>query len=248
MFNRSFFQNLPPVTKNLLIINVLVWVFMAFAPATTANRIVDILGLHYVSSEGFGVWQIFTYMFVHGGFVHLFFNMWALLMFGYVIERMLGSQRFLYFYLTCGIGAGVVQEIVYYFSIEHYAAMLDTKIYVDVVNNGWDALQHGFNYINSTAGMLNVLINSATIGASGAVFGILLAVGMLFPNEPMYIMFIPYPIKSKWVVLGYGILELTLGVAGPADGIAHFAHLGGMIFGFFLLRYWISEARKKRRF
>jgi len=248
MFNRSFFANLPPVTKNLLIINVLVWAFMAIVPAPTANRVVDIFGLHYVSSPGFGVWQIFTYMFIHGGFVHLFFNMWALLMFGYAIERTLGSQRFLYFYLTCGIGAGVVQEIGYYFSVEHYASMLNPVLYSEVINNGWDALQLGLNYTNPTAGALNLLVNGATVGASGAVFGILLAVGMLYPNEPMYIMFIPYPIKSKWVVLGYGILELFLGVVGPADGIAHYAHLGGMIFGFILLRYWISQARKKGRF
>lgn len=248
MFNKSFFANLPPVTKNLLIINIIVWAFMAIAPETSAEKLVDLGGLHYVTSRGFGIWQIFTYMFIHGGFVHLFFNMWALLMFGYAIERSLGSGRFLFFYLTCGIGAGIIQEVVYIFSIDHYAGMLDMQAYTMVREYGWDALQQGKNFVDPTMATLNLLINSATVGASGAIFGILLAVGMLFPNNEMYIMFIPYPIKAKWVVLGYGVIELLLGIAGPADGIAHFAHLGGMLFGFILLKYWINEARKKRGF
>lgn len=245
MFNRSFFASLPPVTKNLLILNVIIWAFMAIMPASTAQRVVDLGGLHYVSSQGFGIWQIFTYMFIHSGFVHLFFNMWALLMFGFAIERTLGSGRFLFFYLTCGIGAGIVQEFVYYFTISHYTTMVNPQLYAIVREQGWEILQHNQNFIDPAAGTLNLLINGCTVGASGAIFGILLAFGMLYPNERMYIMFIPYPVKAKWVVLGYGVLELLLGVTGTADGVAHFAHLGGMIFGYILLRYWIAEAHKK---
>lgn len=238
MFNKSFFSNLPPVTKNVLIINVIIWAFMAITPASTSDKLTDIGGLHYVTSQGFGFWQLFTYMFIHANFMHLFFNMWALLMFGYAIEQRLGSKRFLFYYMSCGVGAAIVQIIVFAIAINNLASKLPAEAYSEVINNGWAVLQHGQNYVNPVMGNLNLLINTATVGASGAVFGILLAVGMYFPNNTMYLMFVPYPIKAKWLVLGYGILELAMGIGAPADGIAHFAHLGGMLFGFIMIWYW----------
>lgn len=242
MFNRSFFANLPPVTKNLFILNLIVWAFIALTPASTGEKVIELGGLHYISSPGFGLWQLFTYMFIHKELWHLFFNMWALLMFGYAVEQRLGSKQFLIYYIVCGIGAAIVQLGVFAIMINHLASHISTPDYNAIISSGWEILQNGYNFSNAQLGELNILLNSATIGASGAVFGILLAFGMYFPNTQMYIMFIPYAIKAKWVVVGYGILELILGFASQHDGIAHFAHLGGMFFGFILLWYW----RKKQ--
>lgn len=248
MFSASFFRSLPPVTKNLLIINVIVWAFLNITPGTTTLKVLELGGLHYVTSPGFGIWQLFTYMFIHESFMHLFFNMWALLMFGFLIERALGSKRFLFYYLSCGIGAAIVQLIVFAISINSLASHISPVDYNQVVEQGWNVIREGYNFTNPVYGQLNQLINGTTIGASGAVFGILLAIAMLFPNIPMSIMFIPYPVKAKWMVLGYGILELSLGIAGPSDGIAHFAHLGGMLFGFVMLWYWKHQYRKNGRY
>lgn len=248
MFNRSFFSNLPPVTKNLLIINIIVWAFTAVAPATTTHRVMELGGLHYLTSPGFGIWQMFTYMFIHANFMHLFFNMWALLMFGYAIEQALGSKRFLFYYLSCGIGAAIIQMGVFAILIHKAAIGISPAEYSIVVEKGWELSKQGLTFADPTLMNLNGLINGTTVGASGAVFGVLLAFGMLFPNLEMYIMFVPYPLKAKWVVLGYGVLEIFLGVAAPSDGVAHFAHLGGMLFGFVMLWYWRQQYRRNGRF
>ena len=244
MFNRSFFSNLPPVTKNILIINIIIWVFLAVTPQSTQLRMLNLGGLHYITSQGFGIWQVFTYMFIQKDFWHLFFNMWALLMFGNLIEQRLGSKRFLVYYISCGVGAAIIQIIVYAIMINHYAQMISPQEYSLVVANGWELMSEGYNYSMPVLGQLNGLINGCTIGASGAVFGILLAMGMLFPNVTLYLMFVPYPIKAKWVVLGYGLIELLLGFSATGDGIAHFAHLGGMLFGFIMIWYWKKQALK----
>lgn len=248
MFNRSFFSNLPPVTKNLLIINIIIWVFMAITPGSTSDKVMQLGGLHYLTSPGFGVWQFFTYMFIHANFMHLFFNMWALLMFGYAIENALGSKRYLFYYLSCGIGAAIIQMGVFALMIQHVSAGITPLEYSYVIEHGWDIMKEGYNFTAPNLGELNGLVNGTTVGASGAIFGILLAFGMLFPNTTMFLMFIPYPIKAKWVVLGYGIIEIFLGVAAPSDGVAHFAHLGGMLFGFIMLWYWKRQYKKNGRF
>ena len=236
MFKRSFFSNLPSVTKNLLILNVIIWVFIAIAPATTGQKLINLGALHYVTSPGFGIWQLITYMFIHENFMHLFFNMWALLMFGMLIEQALGSKRFLLYYLSCGVGAAIVQLIVNGLMIQHYSAMISPAEFAVLGEHSSPVL-----------GSLNSLINGATIGASGAVYGILLAMGMMFPNMTMYLMFVPYPIKAKWLVIGFGLIEILLGFSSPGDGIAHFAHLGGMLFGFIMIWYWKKQARKNGR-
>lgn len=240
----NLFRNLPPVTKNLLIINVLIFAVMALVPGIGA--ILDRWGaLYYIEWPLFRAWQPVSYMFLHGGFTHLFFNMFALLMFGGIIEWTLGSKRFLLFYLSCGIGAAIIQEGVYAAMVSHYytilgdesASYLMTHAYRAIAENHMD--MRLFNILSEPAAQ-NLLALSATptVGASGAIYGILLAFGMLYPNRELYIMFVPVPIKAKYMVIGYGVLELLLGVSGSADGVAHFAHLGGMIFGFLLLLYW----------
>lgn len=232
------FRNIPPVTKNLLIINVLVWLAMIVLPKHLGMTMDSIGGLHYFSSPDFYPWQVFTYMFMHAtpGISHLFFNMFALLMFGATLERVFGPMKFLFFYLTVGIGAALVQEGVYAIWIHHVASQAGLSDYVGMIIREGRAPMDASQV--AAAQQIWMLGNVPTIGASGAVYGILLAFGMIFPNLPLYLFFIPIPIKAKWMVLGYGILELTLGVTGLQSGVAHFAHLGGMLVALVLVIYW----------
>jgi len=239
----NIFRQMPPVTKNLLIINVLVWLLMCVLPYASQNSIINFGALHYISSPGFGAWQLITYMFLHGGFTHLFFNMFALMMFGGIIEWTLGSRRYLFYYISCGLGAALMQLAVYAIMLVKYQAIFNPEDYNFIITKGWELINNNQIFTDPSAAALATLVNSPTIGASGAIFGILLAFGMLYPNREMYIMFIPVPIKAKWMVLGYGLIELFLGATGVNDGVAHFAHLGGMIIGFVMLYYW-NEARR----
>lgn len=216
---------LPVVVKNLLIINTL-----AFLASFTLERfnidLNDMLGLHFFKASGFRPYQLLTYMFMHANFAHIFFNMFALWMFGNVLENIWGPKRFLIFYLVCGVGAGLTQELVQYIQYTTQLAQYDQ------VNLGGN--------IVSMDSYLNLM---TTVGASGAVYGILLAFGMMFPNSLIYIYF-AIPIKAKWFVILYAVIELVsgLGVTG-SDNVAHFAHLGGMLFGLILILLW----RKKQR-
>ena len=197
----------------------------------------NILGLHFWQASDFKIYQFFTYMFMHDssgfstGIAHIFFNMFSLWMFGMLLERVMGAKRYLFFYISCGLGAALVQEVVWQFSWESVLASINNTT-TSVIN---EAIRSG----KITGSFLNEFYNNLiTVGASGAVFGILLAFGMLFPNMPLYIMFIPIPVKAKWAVLGYGLLELFFGVTGSMDHVAHFAHLGGMLFAFIIIMYW----------
>ena len=228
---------MPPVVKNLLIINVLIWLVMAISP--DADRaFTKYLALYYFSSPGFLPFQLFTYMFLHGGFTHLFFNMFALVMFGGTIERAMGSARFLFYYISVGIGAALIQMGVYAIYIHHLESFFDAATCNEIITRGWDLIQQNYNYSDPDAGALNSFVNRPMVGASGAIYGVLLAFGFLFPNVPIYLFFIPIPIKAKWLIIGYFVLELFSGLGGLADNVAHFAHIGGMIFGFLLLLYW----------
>lgn len=231
-----FGASIPPVTKNLLIINCLLW----FATITFAQAgIVDLeqyLGLHFWRSHSFNAAQLFTYMFMHdsGGFTHLFFNMFSLWMFGVTLERVLGSQKYLFYFLTCGLGAAFIQELTWEFTWEN-------EFVVAIANQNGLTFDQVRNIM--VTGELNDIMQQfysmlVTVGASGAVFGILLAFGVLFPNLPMYIIPFPFPIKAKWMVIGYGLVELFFGMVGVMNGVAHFAHLGGMLFGLILILYW----------
>lgn len=215
-------SHFPPVTKNLVIINALAWVSM-FVLSRLGWDLTYLLGLHYFPTESFKLWQPFTYMFMHdaSGFSHIFFNMFALVMFGPSLERIWGGKKFLFFYLFTGIGAGIVQQIVWYLTLTGYS---EYSIFL-------------------ASGYLDQFI---TVGASGAIFGILLAFGMTFPNVPMYIMFIPIPIKAKYMMIGYGLIELFAGIhSGAGDNVAHFAHLGGMLFGLILILIWRRKHGKE---
>lgn len=231
----SFFEKIPPVTKNLVIINVMVWLAMLLTPYTFDQTLTRICALHYFASPDFKFWQLITYMFMHGGFTHLFFNMFGVLMFGATIERVFGPARYLLFYLTVGVGAALVQEGVYAIWIAQLASGLPDGVTVSMIAHNTLPVS-----VSPTADMYQMygLINVPTVGASGALFGILLAFAMFFPNMPLYFFFIPVPIKAKWMVLGYGLLELFLGVTGLQSGVAHFAHLGGMLVGLALILYW----------
>ncbi len=205
----------------------------------SADHVLDkYLALYYFSSPAFHPFQLFTYMFLHGGFMHLFFNMFALLMFGRTIELTMGSSRFLFYYITCGICAALVQMGVFALYIDNLKGLLPPDVTAQVIEQGWDLLQRGYNYADPDCAALNAFINTPMVGASGAIYGVLLAFGFLLPNKPVYLLLVPVPIKSKWIIIGYFVLELVYGVSGSADGVAHFAHLGGMIFGFLLLLYW----------
>lgn len=237
IYEKIVFKNLPPVTKNLLIINLIIFAAMFLVPQIDAN-ISRYCALRYVESPGFGFWQLLTYMFVHGNFTHLFFNMFALVMFGGIIEWTLGSKRFLVYYISCGIGAALLQFGVYALMLAKYHSIYSAAEYSSIINMGWNALLEGKVFVDASYAELSALVNTPTVGASGAIYGVLLAFGMLYPNRELYLMFIPVPVKAKWMVLGYAALELLLGVSGAGDHVAHFCHLGGMLFGFGLLLYW----------
>ncbi len=219
-FRPSGFSVLPTVVKNLLIINVLFFLATIACDMVLRIDLADYLGLHYIGASDFQPYQLVTYMFMHGNFAHLFFNMFALWMFGNTLENIWGANRFLLFYFVCGIGAGLVQELVQYIQ------------YVTTLQ-GYENVRIAANQIIPMSQYLNML---TTVGASGAVFGILLAFGMMFPNSTLYIYF-AIPIKAKWFVIIYGVIELFSGFTS-VDNVAHFAHLGGMLFGLILILYW----------
>lgn len=234
MNNNSIMSQMPPVTKNLILVNILIWAAMAIFPNEIGEKLNQYCGLHYILSDNFIGTQLITYQFIHGGFTHLFFNMFTLFMFGMVIENVFGAKRFILYYLTCGVGAGIIQEIAYYIDIQMLLQENVDRI-MPLANMSADAIRTHLIHDASYTYLINSLL---TVGASGAVYGILLAFGMFFPNRQMFIMFIPYPVKAKWVIIGYAVLELSLGLGNAQTGIAHFAHLGGMIFGFLLILYW----------
>lgn len=240
------FANMPPVTKNLLIINVLIWGAMALIPALDV-KLTKWCALHFFTSPGFNAAQLVTYMFLHAGMAHLFFNMFALVMFGGVIERTMGPKRFLTYYLSCGIFAALVQMAVYAIVLTKYTHMFPADQLHEAIVAMWDYMNGKadrvsysvLQIINSPEFLtINSLVNGPMVGASGAIYGIILAFGMLYPNQPLYLFFIPVPIKAKYLVIGYGVLELCLGLGSMSDNIAHFAHLGGMIAGIILIIYW----------
>lgn len=232
------FSNLPPVIKNLMIINVLFFIATWIAESAFRIHLSDILGLHYPGSPMFKPLQLVTYMFMHGGFTHIFFNMFALWMFGNVLENIWGPKRFLIYYFVTGFGAGLIHLLVTYLRINSIIGELDPQLVSQVYKEGYEVLARGMNYTHEGAAKLNELLNTPTVGASGSVFGVLLAFGMMFPNSLIYLYF-AIPVKAKWLVIGYGAIELYSGVMSQSgDNVAHFAHLGGMLFGFVLIKYW----------
>lgn len=231
--------NMPPVVKNLILANVLFFI-ITLVLKQTGTDLYPILGLHFPLSEKFKLHQFFTYMFMHStpGFGHIFFNMFALFMFGRVLESVWGPKRFLTFYLVTGIGAAVLHMFVTYIEYRAVVAKMSPEDVAYVKEVGVQIWSEGKNFTDSLAGKLNAILNTPTVGASGAVFGILLGFGMLFPNTELMLLFPPIPIKAKYFVIGYGALELFFGISGIQGSVAHFAHLGGMLFGYFMIRHW----------
>lgn len=264
-------MRLTVAVKNLLIINVLCYAALFVVQRSFAFDLNDLLGLHYAQAPAFGPWQLLTFMFMHGSLTHLFCNMFALWMFGPLIEEGLGTKRFLLYYLVCGVGSGLIQQFAVHFDV----APLTTAVDQLLSNLNPDAVQlfmanhvravsnESYALINDFIKSYNELIHTdpgaaldrarqfavayqdayldahVTVGASGAVFGLLLAVGLMYPNMQVMLLFPPIPMKAKWFVLAYGLLELVAGIHGSQlDNVAHWAHLGGMLFGFILLRQW----------
>ena len=229
MYRPGNFSELPEVVKNLLILNGLF--FLATVSLSNLGiDLVKILGLHQFQSTDFRPHQLITHLFMHGNFTHLFFNMFALWMFGKILENVWGSKRFLIYYMITGIGAASIHLL-----ISQYQIISISNQIPEMVNL---AIEGRYNPSIPISKKLTQLIITPTVGASGAVFGLLLAFGMLFPNALLYLYF-AIPIKAKYFVIGYGFIELYAGISNnPADNVAHFAHLGGMIFGFFLIKYW----------
>jgi membrane associated rhomboid family serine protease len=236
------FQALPVVVKNLLIINILFFLGTIALEQAYHFDLDRYLGLHYPSSELFRPHQLVSYMFMHSTFTHILLNMFAVWMIGNILENVWGPKRFLIYYMVTGIGAGLIQLLVSYLQIVSVESQMDPQIIEMVRKEGLAIITEGKNYVDPLAGKLNILINTVTVGASGSLFGLLLAFGMLFPNTYIYFLF-AIPIKAKYFVMGYGAFELFSGISNnPNDNVAHFAHLGGMIFGYLMLLFW-----KKRR-
>ncbi len=239
---RSSGGSIPPATKNLIIINVLIWLVMMIFPGFSNQGIMPHLALHYVGADDFNPVQILTYMFLHStqGFWHILFNMFTLWMFGRVLERVWGSKRFLLFYFVCGIGAALVQEGVWALTWENdyirAIAPINGLTFDHARDLVYRAIANGDG--NVMAGMAAFKSSMVTVGASGAIFGLLLGFAFVFPNMPLYLFFIPIPIKAKYMVIGYGVLEFFLGISSSQSTVAHFAHLGGLLFGLILLLYW----------
>jgi len=262
---RNTFANIPPVVKNLLIINALFLLATYILQQVNGFDLNKIFALYYFKSEYFKPFQFVTHMFMHAGFIHLFFNMYALFLFGQILERLWGSKRFLFYYLVTGFGAAALYTAVNWWELS--GLMSDATLFYDSATpeafdiftsnhseffnmdavasfiDKWSSMPKDTESISTAISLIQesvkTKIDVPVVGASGAVFGILLAFGMLFPNTELYLMFIPVPIKAKYFVIGYGAIELYSGLANnPGDNVAHFAHLGGMLFGFILIKLW----------
>lgn len=211
-------QQMPPATKNLIIINALIFV------ATMLNEdfMISTFGLFYPTSRYFHFWQPLTHMFMHGGIWHIFFNMFSLWMFGSVIEQYIGSRKFLILFIVAGLGGAALHMGVEWIQAQTYMAG---------IAEGSSKAMLAYESLKLTP----------TVGASGAIYGLLITYAMLFPDATLMLLFPPIPMKAKWMVVIFAVVELLTGVSSIASGIAHFAHLGGMLFGWMLVRYWKNK-------
>ncbi|MFW5656219.1 MAG: rhomboid family intramembrane serine protease [Bacteroidota bacterium] len=237
-FGSGGFGSIPLVVKNLLIINIIMLLATWVVRNTFGIDLNRVLGLFFFRSESFMPIQIVTHMFMHGGLTHLFFNMFALWMFGRVLESVWGPKRFFIYYMVTGLGAVFLHTLVNYIGLKSAMNQLTPDQVNLVFERGTEYLQNRQVFTDPAMEKLQLILNTPTVGASGAVFGVLLGFGMLFPNTQLMLLFPPIPIKAKYFVIAYGALELYLGISQPGSNVAHFAHLGGMIFGFILIKYW----------
>lgn len=267
-YRPTSFQVLPPIVKNLLIINGLMFLATIALDSSMGVSLTNLLGLHYFSSELFEPYQFITYMFMHGGFAHLFFNMFAIWMFGSAIENYWGPKRFFIYYIITGIGAALLHYLIVFIEISpilnsinaayetnNFSLIMDFMQQTDVrkITSQSGELVDQYNKVLSTqsvqsatdflASLASYIKNApVVVGASGSLFGLLIAFGMMFPNREIYL-YMAIPIKAKYFVAAYGALELYSGFQNnPGDNVAHFAHLGGMLFGFILIKYWKAKS------
>ena len=210
----NFISQIPTVTKNLLAINILMFI----ATLINGNFMVANFAMFYPASPFFKPWQILTHMFMHGGFWHIFFNMYSLLMFGFILERSLGPKKFLIFYFVTGLGAVAL-------------------------HTGVEWMQARVFIANGAVNAYQALLMTPTLGASGAIYGVLIGFAMLYPQAQLMLIFPPIPVKAKWLVVIFAVIELFSGINGIQDGVAHFAHLGGMLFGWLLIRWWRKHGK-----
>ena len=232
-YRPSGFGHLPVVTKNIVIINVIVFVLTNILETQGIN-LYDYLGLHYHLAPAFKPHHFITYLFMHGSISHLFFNMFAVYMFGQVLEQTWGPKRYLIFYIVTGLGAALTQYVIMHFQITDNLAAINQAI------DSTSSATVRAEYINQKYDYLNA---NVIVGASGSLFGLLGAFGMLFPNQMLYIYFL-FPVKAKWLVIGYGAIELFSGLSNnPGDNVAHFAHLGGLFVGIILVLLWRKDRR-----
>lgn len=216
----GFLSNIPSVTKNLVIINVIIFI------ATLINRefMIEHFALFYPTSPFFHWWQVLSHMFMHGGFWHIFFNMYTLIMFGCVVERIIGPKKFLVFYFICGLGAVLLHTGVEYLQMQHFMASASEGSASAIAN-------------------IQTIKYTPTVGASGAIYGVLIGYAMLFPESKMMLLFPPIALSAKWMVVAFAAIELLTGVTGTVAGVAHFAHLGGMLLGWLLIIYWRKSGK-----
>mgnify|MGYP004575763167 FL=1 len=210
----NFISQIPTVTKNLVAINILMFI----ATLINENFMVANFAMFYPASPFFKPWQILTHMFMHGGFWHIFFNMYSLLMFGSILERSLGPKKFLIFYFVTGLGAAAL-------------------------HTGVEWMQARVFIANGAVNAYQALLMTPTLGASGAIYGVLIGFAMLYPQAQLMLIFPPIPVKAKWLVVIFAVIELFSGINGIQDGVAHFAHLGGMLFGWLLIRWWRKHGK-----
>ena len=218
--NRGFLGGTPPVTRNLIILNIIVFI------ATLINQefMTAEFALFYPTSRYFHWWQVLTHMFMHGGFWHILFNMYTLWLFGSVVENIIGSKKFLLFYFICGLGAAGLHLGVEFLQMQSFmeGAALGNSV----------ALQN-----------IAVIKLTPTVGASGAIYGVLIGYAMLFPASKMTLLFPPVTLSAKWMVIVFAAIELLTGVTGTVAGVAHFAHLGGMLIGWLMIFYWRKRGK-----
>ncbi|MGK6350632.1 rhomboid family intramembrane serine protease [Parapedobacter sp. DT-150] len=236
MFNNtaSPFSGIPPVVKNLLIVNIVCFIGSALI-FPGANHL---FGVYYPDSPGFHIWQVITYMFMHGGFTHIFFNMFALFMFGPVLEQVLGSKRFLNYYLITGLGALVLQFGVQALEVYSIADSVSARQLMSEINVVQQSGRIDASLTEEERQTLLSVYTTPMVGASGAIYGLLIAFGYLFPNTPLMLMFLPVPIKAKYFIPVMIVIELVLGVSRTGTSVAHFAHIGGALFGILLIKLW----------
>lgn len=231
------------MVKHLLIINIIFFVGSFIVPQAQ-----ELLALHYFENDRFRLWQLLTHMFMHGGIGHIFFNMFALIMFGSTLEQFWGGKKFLFFYISCGLGAMLLHTAVNYYSVHEGVSVLiengfsKQEVYSlmneEKYNTQWQEFLSPTSFQNMVQGFIGV-----AVGASGAIYGLLVAYAFMFPNAELMLIFLPVPIKAKYFVPGLLVIDLYLGLngnplLGGSTGIAHFAHIGGAIIGFIMMWYW----------